>query len=167
MPRLTVESSDLTRSLGKMELSRLRAGNTPENGKGCDIGYVPAVCSCEEADSVDACTVAALDAITAFAVPNPGPSSQESAGFFGSGCSSGYPDDQITQPTSEWQGLFRQSFQPSTWDKLNSCGSRVNVILGVKTKYLCMEVWKTRHKKDSSHLNTDDEIWDTIRIEGR
>jgi len=35
---------------------------------------------------VDTCTVAALDAIAAFAVPNPGPFSQESAGFFGSGC---------------------------------------------------------------------------------
>src|SRR5215471_15216067 len=41
------------------------------NGKGCDIGYAPAICSCERAYSVDTCTVAALDAITAFAVPNP------------------------------------------------------------------------------------------------
>ena len=116
---------------------------------------------------MDPCTVAALDAIAAFAVPNPSSSSQSQRVFSGLAAPSGHPDEQITQPTSDWQGLFRQSFQPSTWDKLNSCGSRVNVILGVKTKYLCMEVWKTRHKKDSSHLNTDDEIWDTIRIEGR
>ena len=45
---------------------------TRRNGKGCDIGYALAASSCEEADSVDACTVTALDATTAFAVPNPG-----------------------------------------------------------------------------------------------
>ena len=43
--------------------------------KGCDIGYAPAIGSCERSYSVDTCTVAALDVITAFAVPNPnGPS---------------------------------------------------------------------------------------------
>jgi hypothetical protein len=48
-------------------LSRLRifAGNAKK--KGCDIGYALAASSCEEANSVDACTVTALDAITAFA----------------------------------------------------------------------------------------------------
>ena len=40
-------------------------------GKGCDIGYALATRSCEGADSVDACTVTALDVITAFAAPNP------------------------------------------------------------------------------------------------
>ena len=49
---------------------------SPQNGKGCDIGYVLATSSCEEANSVDTCTVAALDVITAFAVPNPNYSSQ-------------------------------------------------------------------------------------------
>jgi hypothetical protein len=47
-----------------------------ENSKGCDIGYALAISSCEGANSVDACTVTALDAITAFAVPNPNCSSQ-------------------------------------------------------------------------------------------
>ena len=42
-----------------------------EKLKGCDIGYALATRSCEGADSVDACTVTALDVITAFAVPNP------------------------------------------------------------------------------------------------
>jgi hypothetical protein len=46
------------------------------NGKGCDIGYALAASSCEGANSVEACTVTALDAITAFAVPNPNCSSQ-------------------------------------------------------------------------------------------
>jgi hypothetical protein len=45
-------------------------------GKGCDIGYALAISSCEGANSVEACTVTALDAITAFAVPNPNCSSQ-------------------------------------------------------------------------------------------
>ena len=44
--------------------------------KGCDIGYALAASSCEGANSVEACTVTALDAITAFAVPNPNVSSQ-------------------------------------------------------------------------------------------
>jgi hypothetical protein len=72
-----------------------------ENRKGCDIGYAPAIFSCEEADSVDTCTVAALDAITAFAVSKPQLLLAESVGFFGSGCSSGPPVEQITQPTSD------------------------------------------------------------------
>ena len=50
-------------------------------GKGCDIGYALAISSCEEADSVEACTVTALDAITALAVPNPNYSSQSSRFF--------------------------------------------------------------------------------------
>jgi hypothetical protein len=40
--------------------------------KGCDFGYALAANSCERVTGVDACTVAALDAITAFAVPNLG-----------------------------------------------------------------------------------------------
>ena len=38
---------------------------------------------CERAFSVDTCTVAALDAITAFAIPNPGSSSQNRPVFSG------------------------------------------------------------------------------------
>jgi len=54
-----------------------------ENSKGCDIGYALAISSCEGANSVDACTVTALDAITAFAVPNPNCPSQEQSVFSG------------------------------------------------------------------------------------
>ena len=53
------------------------------NSKGCDIGYALAINSCEGANSVDACTVTALDAITAFAVPNPNCSSQSQSVFSG------------------------------------------------------------------------------------
>lgn len=41
--------------------------------KGHDIGYALAARSCEGANSVEACTVTALDAITAFAVQTPTP----------------------------------------------------------------------------------------------
>jgi len=85
---------------------------------------------------VDPCTVAALDAIAAFAVPNPSSSSQSQPVFSGLVAPSGRPGGQITQPTSDWQGLFRQSFQPSTEDKLNSCVTCVNAKYGAKTKYL-------------------------------
>jgi hypothetical protein len=54
-----------------------------ENGKGCDIGYAPAINSCEGANRVDARTIAAHDAITAFADPNPNCSSQNQSVFFG------------------------------------------------------------------------------------
>ena len=51
-------------------------GGFCRKGKGRDIGYALATRSCEEANSVEACTITALDAITAFAVPNPNHSSQ-------------------------------------------------------------------------------------------
>ena len=43
-----------------------------KNGKGCDIGYALTTSSCEGTNSVDARTVTALDATTAFAVPDLG-----------------------------------------------------------------------------------------------
>ena len=57
------------------------------NSKGCDIGYALDASSCEGVNNVDACTVTALDAITAFAVPDPNLLLAEPVGFFGSGCS--------------------------------------------------------------------------------
>jgi hypothetical protein len=77
-----------------------------------------------------------FDAITAFAVPNPGSSSQSQSVFSGLVALQVARKEQITQPTSDWQGLFRQSFQPSTKDKLNSCLIAVNAKVSVKTKYL-------------------------------
>ena len=50
----------------------MRKGVSSRNRKGCDIGCALVACSCEEADNVDARTVTALDATTAFAVPDPG-----------------------------------------------------------------------------------------------
>jgi hypothetical protein len=62
---------------GLMFLRRpARGGERWEKGKGCDIGYALAASSCEGANSVEACTVTAPDAITAFAVPNPNCPSQ-------------------------------------------------------------------------------------------
>ena len=53
-------------------LSRMETGLVGgKKGKGCGIGYALAANSCEGVGSVGACTVAALDAITAFAVPSP------------------------------------------------------------------------------------------------
>jgi hypothetical protein len=49
---------------------------TGKNEKGRDIGYALAANSCERASSVEARTIAALDVITAFAVPNPSRPSQ-------------------------------------------------------------------------------------------
>ena len=54
-----------------------------KNLKGRDFGYALAINSCEGDDSVDACTVTTPDATTAFAVPNPGCSSQSLPVFSG------------------------------------------------------------------------------------
>ena len=54
-----------------------------ENRKDRDIGYALAADSCEGVNNVDACTIAVLDVIAAFAVPNPNGSSQRSSVFSG------------------------------------------------------------------------------------
>ena len=71
----------------RRRISRVENDGDDTKGKGCDIGYALAASSCEEANSVDACTVTALDATTAFAVPDPSLLLAEFAGFFGSGYS--------------------------------------------------------------------------------
>jgi hypothetical protein len=59
---------------------------------------------------VDTCTVAALDAITAFAVPNPNCSSQSQSVFSGLVARSGRPEEQITQPTLDDKFYFVNPF---------------------------------------------------------
>ena len=71
--------------------------------KGCDIGYVPAICSCERAHSVDPCTVAAFDAIALSRSQTPAPPRESQPVFSGLVARSGHPAEQITQPTSNWQ----------------------------------------------------------------
>ena len=106
--------------------NRLAAQRTLEKGKGCDIGYALAISSCEGANSVDACTVTAFDAITAFAVPNPNCSSQ-SRRFFQVWLLFGLPR---RADHSAYFGLAKfylsQPFQPSTEAKLESCSKIVN-----------------------------------------
>lgn len=112
-----------------------------ENGKGCDIGYALVECSCEEAHNVETCTVAALDVITAFAVPNPNGSSQNSR-FFQVRLVSELPR-QANYPA--YFGLAKfylsQSFQPSTRETLNSLGVVVNALFQCKkqmrVQYIC------------------------------
>src|SRR5579863_4461194 len=91
----------------KSRQTRVETGwETRRNLKGCDIGYALAAGSCEEASRVEACTVTAPDAITAFAVPNPNSPLAGLVGFFRSGSPSGYPAELITQSTSDWLMLF-------------------------------------------------------------
>jgi len=75
---------------------------------------------------VDACTVTALDAITAFAVPNPNYPSQ-SRRFFQVWSPAGSPRQANH---SAYFGLAKfylsQPFQPSTEAKLNTCFKTVN-----------------------------------------
>jgi hypothetical protein len=78
--------------------------NQPKQLRGCDTGYALATGSCEEANSMDACTVTASDVIIAFAVPNPNYSSQSSR-FFQVWLPQWLPPELITQPTSDWPSL--------------------------------------------------------------
>jgi hypothetical protein len=87
----------------------------PQKGKGCDIGYALAACSCEGANSVEACTVTALDAITAFAVPNPNcpPQSQSRPLQYSSDkarCDQALSAGQICSFWS-WAHFFRHHFR--------------------------------------------------------
>src|SRR5271157_3852929 len=111
-------------------------------GKGCDIGYAPAASSCEGAFGVDACTVTALDAITAFAVPNPNYPSQ-SRRFFQVWLPLGLPR---RADHSAYFGLAKfylsQPFQPSTGATLEICSKIVNAL------FRC-NVWNSRTRPPS------------------
>jgi hypothetical protein len=72
---------DLKRYLPALGEWKRKTTSGWKNKKGCGIGYALAASSCKGVDSVDACTIAAPDAITAFAVPNPGCSLQGSRFF--------------------------------------------------------------------------------------
>jgi hypothetical protein len=106
----------------------LWAVRTLEKGKGCDTGYALAINSCEEANSVETCTVTALDAITAFAVPNPNSSSQ-SRRFFQVWLLVRLPH---RADHSAYFGLAKfylsQPFQPSTRATLEICSKIVNAL---------------------------------------
>ena len=81
---------------------------------------------------MDACTVTALDAITAFAVPNPNGSSQTQSVF------SGLDARQVTLPSGSpsllriGKVLLSQPFQPSTGTKVNNCLMDVNAAFRCK-----------------------------------
>jgi hypothetical protein len=62
---------------------RIGGHETWGNKKNRDIGYALAANSCERVSDVDTCTVAVPDAISAFAVPKPGVSSQDPSVFSG------------------------------------------------------------------------------------
>lgn len=113
----------------------LSGGKVPKNRKGCDIGYALAANSCEGASSVDACTVTALDAITAFAVPDPNCSSQSTSVFSGPAAPSSCLDEPITQFTSGRLNFhLSQPFQPSTQSTLNACMNNVNAVFWCKCR---------------------------------
>ena len=111
----------------------------PRKGKGCDIGYALAASSCEGANSVEACTVTALDAITAFAVPNPNCPSQ-SRRFFQVWLPFGLPR---RADHSAYFGLakcyFGEPFQPSTEVTLNTYFPAVNAAFQCK-----LLIWRVR-----------------------
>src|SRR2546422_2486291 len=98
-------------------------------GKGCDIGYVLATGSCEKPIAWKHAPSQPLDAITAFAVPDPNNSSQSSR-FFQVWLPSRSPcraDHPVYFGLAK--GYFSQSFRPSTPSTLNTCIILVNAAL--------------------------------------
>jgi S-adenosylmethionine-dependent methyltransferase len=93
---------------------------------------------------VDTCTVAALDAITAFAVPNPNSSSQSQSVFSGPVALQVTLMSRSLSLLRTGKFLFRQSFQPSTEIKLNSSRHLCQRKTRPKYKYLWIEMWKNR-----------------------
>ncbi len=100
-------------STGTADLAEER--KREERKKGCGLGYALAANSCEGVSSLDACTVAAPDAITAFAVPKP------QLLLAGQLVFSGLVAQRVTS-SSESPSLLRtgqyyldQPFQPSTF----------------------------------------------------
>jgi hypothetical protein len=91
-----------------------RLANQQAIEKGCDFGYALAANSCEGVTGVDACTVTALGAITAFAVPNPGGHLATPSDFSGLAVHPGRPAEPITQLTSNRLLLVASPFLPST-----------------------------------------------------
>ena len=73
-----LETGDVRRGLFEERCAKLKKRINGRKGKGCDIGYALASNSCEGVANMDTCTVTALDAIAAFAVPNPTCPSQSS-----------------------------------------------------------------------------------------
>ncbi len=114
--------------MSSWEDQTLVGNKSARKGKGCDIGYALAISSCEGANSVETCTVTALDAITAFAVPNPNSSSQ-SRRFFQVWLPAGLPR---RADHSAYFGLAKvylsQPFQPSTPATLESYWKIVNAL---------------------------------------
>ena len=102
-----------------MMVRRFSRGTTGEkalsNRKGCDFGYALAADSCEGVNNVEACTVTALGAITAFAVPNPNGHLAAPSVFSGLEVQSGRPAEPITpayfRPATF---TFASPFLPST-----------------------------------------------------
>ena len=76
-------------------------GRIEQKGKGCDIGYVLTTGSCEKPIAWKHAPSQPLDAITAFAVPDPNYSSQSSR-FFQVWLPNRSPCRAITQSTSDW-----------------------------------------------------------------
>jgi hypothetical protein len=112
------------------------AAKLKTKGKGCDIGYALAASSCEGANSVDACTVTALDAITAFAVPNPNCPSQ-SRRFFQVWLPVGSPRRaNHSAYFGSAKFYLSQPFQPSTEAKVNICFKTVNACFRCNVRFL-------------------------------
>jgi len=127
-----VENRNWNNSGGEFEELVVESDGKATKGKGCDIGYALAASSCEGANNVEACTVTALDAITAFAVPNPNFSSQ-SGRFFQVRMLVELP---LRADHSAYFGLAKfylsQPFQPSTRVTLNICLRVVNAAFQCK-----------------------------------
>lgn len=96
-----------------------QAGNPRKIKRAVTLVTLQPPAPARELNSVDACTVTALDAIAAFAAQTP-TAPRRAVGFFGSGYPTSCLARSITQSTSDQLTFyFSQPFQPSTRETLN------------------------------------------------
>jgi|ERR1700722_4269755 hypothetical protein len=125
-----------------------------KKGKGRDIGYALARSSCEGANRRGVCTITALDAITAFAVPNPNCPSLSSR-FFRVWSFLRLPR-RTDHPAYFGSAnlCFDQPFQPSTGAKVNTW------LVNVNADYWCKPVNQTK-KNTNAKLIKEAMIYET------
>ena len=118
-----------------------------EKKKGRDIGYAPTINSCEGVNSVDTCTITALDVITAFAVPNPNGSSQSPSVFSGLVALQVAPLSRLPSLLRSDKILFKPILSAVDRVNLNSC------FIVVNAAFQCKVESSRRVDEKCNHLN--------------
>jgi hypothetical protein len=112
-------------------------------GKAATLVMLQPSALCERAYSVDTCTVAAFDAIAAFASQTPAPPRRVSR-FFRVWLPHRSPCRTDHSAYSEWQVFISPILSAVDADQTKQSCERCQRETQQNTKYLCIEMWKKR-----------------------